>query len=181
VGKLKKVGIGIAVSLSLVFVVIPLIIGMSIPAIEDKQALDQINQISVEDKQALDQINQISVEDKQPYQFGLQSTQMNDQELNTIAVDWNYRDLLRNTDDYTGKIIFVEGKVSFVARDSAREGELRLCMTSNCHDESFIVKSNGIDSWIEEDMLQGYVEVTGKFWNNSVPKVKEIKLTCSNC
>ena len=166
-GKLKKVGIGIAVSLFLVFVVIPLIIGMSIPAIEDKQALDQINQISVEDKQ--------------PYQFGLQSTQMNDQELNTIAVDWNYRDLLRNTDDYTGKIIFVEGKVSFVARDSAREGELRLCMTSNCHDESFIVKSNGIDSWIEEDMLQGYVEVTGKFWNNSVPKVKEIKLTCSNC
>jgi len=154
VGKLKKVGIGIAVSLFLVFVVIPFF-GMSVPAIEDRQALKQF-------------------------------LQMSDQELHTMAVDWNYKDLLRNTDDYTGKIIFVDGKVGFIDRD---RGELQLCTSTNnpmfsdytCRNNDFFVKLNGIDSWIEEDMLQGYVEVTGKFWNNSVPKVKEIKLTCSNC
>ena len=43
------------------------------------------------------------------------------------------------------------------------------------------LKSNGIDSWIEEDMLQGYVEVTGEFENYAYLEVKEIKLTCSNC
>ena len=153
-GKLKKVGIGIAVSLFLVFVVIPFF-GMSVPAIEDRQALKQF-------------------------------LQMSDQELHTMAVDWNYKDLLRNTDDYTGKIIFVDGKVGFIDRD---RGELQLCTSTNnpmfsdytCRNNDFFVKLNGIDSWIEEDMLQGYVEVTGEFENNSYLKVKEIKLTCSNC
>jgi hypothetical protein len=154
VGKLKKVGIGIAVSLFLVFVVIPFF-GMSVPAIEDRQALDQI-------------------------------LQMSDQELNTMAVDWNYRDLLRNTDDYTGKIIFVDGRVGSVDRD---RDALWLCTSTNnpmfsdytCRYNDFFVKLNGIDSWIEEDMLQGYVEVTGEFENYSYLEVKEIKLTCSNC
>jgi hypothetical protein len=111
---------------------------------------------------------------------------MSDSELSAMAVDWNYKDLLRNIDDYTGKIIFVDGKVGFVARD---RGELQLCTSTNnpnfsdytCRNNDFIVKVNGIDSWIEKDRLQGYVEVTGEFWNNSDPKVKEIKLTCSNC
>ena len=153
-GKLKKVGIGIAVSLLLVFVVIPFF-GISVPAMEEQQALDQINQMS-------------------------------DQELHTMAVDWTWKDLLRNTDDYTGKIIFVDGKVGFVDRD---RGELQLCTSTNnpmfydytCRNNDFFVKVNGIDSWIEEDMLQGYVEVTGEFENNLYLKVKEIKLTCSNC
>jgi hypothetical protein len=154
VGKLKKVGIGIAVSLVLVFVVIPFF-GMSVPAIEDRQALKQF-------------------------------LQMSDQELNTMAVDWNYRDLLRNTDDYTGKIIFVDGRVGSVDRGS---DALWLCTSTNnpmfsdytCQYNDFYVKLNGIDSWIEEDMLQGYVEVTGEFENYAYLEVKEIKLTCSNC
>ena len=122
---------------------------------------------------------------------------MSDFELNQIKMDWQYRDLLRNIDDYSGKIIFVEGVVTNVQRDI---GLLNLCVDGatvsfNC-DEFMFVVANGNKTWLEEDNLAGYVEVydLGEvFYSNMftgeeqvgsgdyVPRVKEIKLTCSNC
>ena len=114
-------------------------------------------------------------------------SQMTDSELSANAVDWNYRDILRNIDGYSGKIIFVDGEVSFSYLNS---GELHLCTSTEnakfgipytCANEDFVVKGNGVNTWVEKDILQGYVEVTGELDFMSNPKVKEIRLTCSNC
>ena len=63
-------------------------------------------------------------------------------------------------------------------------------------DEYMFVMVNGITNWLEDDRLGGFVEVkwlsetgtisaiTGGEWVGTgeyVPKVKEIRLTCSNC
>jgi len=114
-------------------------------------------------------------------------TMMSNSELNQIKTDWQFRDLLRNIDGYSGKIIFVEGEVAFVDRDM---GELYLCTSTHnakfgipytCADEDFVVKVNGVDTWVGKDILHGYVEVTGELNYMSHIEVKEIKLTCSNC
>ena len=114
-------------------------------------------------------------------------SQMTDSELSANAVDWNYRDILRNIDGYSGKIIFVDGEVSFSYLNS---GELHLCTSTEnakfgipytCANEDFVVMGNGVNTWVEKDILQGYVEVTGELDFMSNPKVKEIRLTCSNC
>ena len=125
--------------------------------------------------------------------------QMNEQELELIKIDWQYRDLMRNFDDYSGKIIFVDGQVTNVQRDV---GSINLCTNGHTSysvfscDEFMFVNVNGITTWLEDDRLGGYVEVkklsetgssnmfTGGEWVGSgeyVPDVKEIKLTCSNC
>ena len=122
---------------------------------------------------------------------------MNSSELSLIAVQYDYKDLLRNIDDYSGKIIFVEGVVTNVQRDI---GLLNLCVdgatVSFYCDEFMFVVANGDKTWLEEDNLAGYVEVidlgevfhsgvlTGGEWVGSgdyVPRVNEIRLICDNC
>jgi hypothetical protein len=126
-------------------------------------------------------------------------SQMNDSELEKISIDWNYRDVLRNVDDYSGKIIFVDGKVTNIQRDV---GSINLCTSGytsysvfTC-DEFMFVNVNGVTTWLEDDKLSGFVEVkrlsetgsnnvfTKGEWVGSgeyVPTVNEIRLTCSNC
>jgi len=126
-------------------------------------------------------------------------SQMNDKELVSIQIDWQYRDLLRNIDDYSGKIIFVEGKVTNVQRDI---GSINLCTNGYTDygvffcEEYMFVNVNGITTWLEDDKLSGFVEVkrlsetgtnnmfTGGEWvgsGNYVPKVNEVRLICGNC
>ena len=123
--------------------------------------------------------------------------EMNSSELSLIAVQHDFKDLMRNSDDYVGKIIFVEGVVTNVQRDL---NSINLCVdgatVSFYCDEFMFVEVNGIDVWLEEDNLAGYVEVKGiseTFRTNVfgggeavgtgdyVPQVKEIMLSCSNC
>ena len=131
--------------------------------------------------------------------FGSTSKSFDDMsysELSLIAVQYDYKDLLRNIDNYSGKIIFVEGKVQGVQRDS---GVMNLCVDKRgyCSISDFMfVNVNGINTWLVDDKLSGYVKVnklTEVHYNNMftggktvgsgdyVPDVKEIKLTCSNC
>ena len=106
-------------------------------------------------------------------------------ELSLIAVEYDYKSLLKNFDDYTGKIIFVEGEVINLQRDliklsdgtivgsergqylkdNRNEYLLGLCvdessyfLTSTC-DVIMFLDVNGIDTWLEKDKLSGYVEV----------------------
>ena len=120
---------------------------------------------------------------------------MSFESLEKISQDWTYKDILRNIDNYKGKIIFVEGKVTGVQRDI---GMLNLCVKPlkySCNDFMF-VEVNGIDTWLEDDKLSGYAEVQrlGEVFHKNiftggeqvgsgeyVPHIKEIKLTCSNC
>ena len=106
-------------------------------------------------------------------------------ELSLIAVQHDYKSLLKNFDNYSGKIIFVEGEVINLQRDLIKlpdgtivDGErgqylkdnrnqylLGLCvdessyfLTSTC-DVIMFLDVNGIDTWLEKDKLSGYVEV----------------------
>ena len=118
-------------------------------------------------------------------------------ELSLIAVQYDYKSLLRNFDNYTGKIIFVEGEVINLQRDLIKlsdgtivDGErgqylkdnrnqylLGLCidessyfLTSTC-DVIMFLDVNGIGTWLEKDKLSGYVEVVSLeevFYSNKV-------------
>ena len=119
-------------------------------------------------------------------------------ELSLISVEHDYKSLLRNIDNYSGKIIFVEGEVMNLERewiklsdgtivdgakgqylkDSSTQDLLGLCVdesnyfltTSNC-DEIILLDVNGIGTWLEKDKLSGYVEVVSLekvFYNNRV-------------
>jgi len=145
-------------------------------------------------------------------------------ELSLISVQHDYKRLLKNFDNYSGKIIFVEGEVMNLQRewiklsdgtivdgakgqylkDSSTQDLLGLCVdesnyfltTSNC-DKIMFLDVNGISTWLEKDMLSGYVEVISLeevFYSNRVteagntgssedyvPHIKQMKLRCSNC
>ena len=145
-------------------------------------------------------------------------------ELSLIAVQYDHKSLLRNIDNYSGKIIFVEGEVVNLQRDFIKLSDgtivdgakgqyfkdnrnqhlVGLCVdesnyfltTSNC-DAIMFLDVNGISTWLEKDMLSGYVEVISLeevFYSNRVtgagntgssedyvPHIKQMKLRCSNC
>ena len=118
-------------------------------------------------------------------------------ELSLIAVQYDHKSLLRNIDNYSGKIIFVEGEVINLQRDLIKlpdgtivDGErgqylkdnrnqylLGLCvdqssyfLTSTC-DVIMFLDVNGIGTWLEKDKLSGYVEVVSLeevFYSNKV-------------
>ena len=106
-------------------------------------------------------------------------------ELSLIAVQYDYKSLLKNFDNYTGKIIFVEGEVINLQldliklsdgtivdgergqylKDNRNEYLLGLCvdessyfLTSTC-DVIMFLDVNGMGTWLEKDKLSGYVEV----------------------
>ena len=119
-------------------------------------------------------------------------------QLSLISVQHDYKSLLRNIDNYSGKIIFVEGEVINLQRDLIKLSDgtivdgakgqyfkdnrnqhlLGLCVdesnyfltTSNC-DEIMFLDVNGISTWLEKDKLSGYVEVISLeevFYSNMV-------------
>jgi hypothetical protein len=119
-------------------------------------------------------------------------------ELSLIAVQYDYKDLLKKFDNYSEKIIFVEGEVINLERewiklsdgtivdgakgqylkDSSTQDLLGLCVdesnyfltTSNCNEIMFL-DVNGISTWLENDKLRGYVEVVSLqevFYSNRV-------------
>tara|TARA_B110000014_G_C19680969_1_gene357185 strand:- start:49 stop:573 length:525 start_codon:yes stop_codon:yes gene_type:complete len=122
------------------------------------------------------------------------------EEAESIAIDWNYKDMLRNIDNYSNELIFVEGVVKSTQRDSDVLTLYVNCDTEPkviCHNNDRIfVHVHGItNTWLVDDHLSGFVKVTrlsevGKFsdttgeWigsGNYIPRTDEIKLTCSNC
>ena len=119
---------------------------------------------------------------------------MSNSQLSAMAIDWDYRDLMRNFDNYENQIIFVDGTVTNIQRSM---NSVNLCMdmgTFSCDDLMFLrVNEN---KWLEDDELSGFVEVielretgnsnmfTGGEWVGSgeyVPRVNEIRLICDNC
>ena len=166
-GKLKKVGIGFGIVILSFFVLAA--IGGSVPDTEiESTGIDKFKAKSYEE--------------------------MNSSELSLIAIDWDYRDLMRNFDNYENQIIFVDGTVTNIQRSM---NSVNLCMdmgTFSCDDLMFLrVNEN---KWLEDDELSGFVEVielretgnsnmfTGGEWVGSgeyVPRVNEIRLICDNC
>ena len=103
---------------------------------------------------------------------------MDDESLEMYSVDWNYRDIQRNIDNYKGKIIFVQGTVSTIHPDLE---VITICEKSagNSCDVIFI---DTPDRYLINDEISGDVEVIkvssgDKFF----PAVHDVSLTCSNC
>ena len=124
--------------------------------------------------------------------------EMSDSELSSMAVDWNYKDMLRNPENYRGEIIFVDGTVFNTQRDIDLLTLYVNCEYGNrviCDSDRMFVDVNGINTWLEDDQLSGFVKVsklsevgrlsptTGEFVGSGdyIPRTNEIKLTCSNC
>ena len=114
---------------------------------------------------------------------------MSNSQLSAMAVDWNYRDLLRNIDNYENHIIFVQGSVSYTQPDL---GMITFCEKPTGNDcDSIFIRTNG--NYLVDDEINGYVQierlaetkekmvlgtsVPSKF----IPLVKDIRLICTNC
>ena len=168
-GKLKKVGIGFGIVILSFFVLAA--IGGSVPAEKSESKSTGIDKFKAKSYE-----------------------EMNSSELSLIAVQHDYKDLLRNIDNYEGRIIFVEGVVTNIQRDI---NLLNLCITMGTFscDEPMFIDVNGIDTWLQDDQLSGFVKVTslsetgrsspttGEFIGSGeyIPRTDEIRLTCSNC
>ena len=76
-------------------------------------------------------------------------SQLTVQELKEQAVSWNYKDILRNEEDYKGKIIFVTGSISKIEKSDANEGWVLLSV--------YTTKANEYSSfWIDDLMYIWY-------------------------
>ena len=166
-GKLKQVGIWIGITVFIFFALV---------AIDDFMTPD--SETSVNN----------SLTSKIDYD------KMSISELALMSVDWNYRDILRDIDNYENDIIFVDGTVTKIHRDL---NSINLCINPGDYScDDFIFVNVDENKWLEDDKLSGFVEVnrleetgssnmfTGEEWvgsGNYVPRVSEIRLICSNC
>ena len=82
---------------------------------------------------------------------------MSNSQLSAMAVDWEYRDIQRNFDNYENHIIFVDGIVSKIQRDM---NSLTLCINMgalSCDEHMFVNLDD--NKWLEDDILSGFVKV----------------------
>jgi len=113
---------------------------------------------------------------------------LSEEELKTLSVDWNYKDLLRNIDDYDGKIIYVEG---WVGNSQPEYDSITLCITEFCDDQMFVLTEQ---NYLKDDRVSGYLKVFGLevaedktnpfggiIKGTAKPSTGAIKLTCTNC
>ena len=163
-GIVKKIGLGIGISVLIFFA---LVIIAYPPDIEDPKE-QSVKKVKFEN--------------------------MSFESLEKISQDWTFKDILRNIDNYEGKIIYIDGEV---AKTLKSMDMMTLCVKDNTFlcDEHMFVNVNGKTTWLEDDKLNGFVMVeslrergkvsptTGEIigTENYIPEVKEIKLTCSNC
>jgi hypothetical protein len=124
---------------------------------------------------------------------GIERTELENmsfQALDKISEDWTYKNLMRNIDDYEGKIIFVQGRVSTSQPDIK---SITLCVNSTsvfCDDSIFIYTPQ---NYLVDDRIEGYVEVLGfaqtqskeflgvEMGQETLPSTDAIKIKCTNC
>ena len=113
-------------------------------------------------------------------------------ELGEHTVEYDYKDLLRNIDGYSGKVIFVEGEVTNTQHDIDL---MTVCMKEDTFTCNMIfVDLNKNYNWLKGDELSGFVLVdslsqahrtnmlTGNQYDTDLlPRTTEINLKCSNC
>ena len=161
-GKLKKVGIGFGIVILSFFVLAA--IGGSVPDTEiESTGIDKFKAKSYEE--------------------------MNSSELSLIAVQYDYRDLMRNIDNYKGKIIFVDGTIS---NTQPNFDMITLCneIGGNSCELMFIQTSS---NYLVDDKISGYVKVHRlsetaprtvlgtTMPSEFLPTAIDVRLTCSNC
>jgi hypothetical protein len=161
VGKLKKVGIGFGIVILSFFVLAA--IGGSVPDTEiESTGIDNFKAKSYEE--------------------------MNSSELSLIAVQYDYRDLMRNIDNYKGKIIFVDGTIS---NTQPNFDMITLYNEIGGSYQRMFIQTSG--NYLVDDKISGYVKVHGlsetaprtvlgtTMPSEFLPTAIDVRLTCSNC
>ena len=110
---------------------------------------------------------------------------LSDQELFSLAEDWEYDDILNNIENYKGKVIRFEGNVITADNDGGDHYELAVNVKGG---NTLIVDYAG-RKIISGDFVVGYGEVSHvtdlkSSLDDSIstyPVVKAIRISCINC
>ena len=125
----------------------------------------------------------------------IDTSQLTVQELKEQAVSWNYKDILRNEEDYIGKIIFLTGEIKHIEKSEKNEGWVLLSV--------YTAKLEYTSSWIEDliyvwydggrlldyDVIEAYIVIDAVlereimmdnyYAYNPIGTAKHV--TCTNC
>ena len=118
-------------------------------------------------------------------------SQMNEQELEELAIPWSYNDIVRNPEKYYGEILFIEGNVQYISKKG--EDRYYLAIAKQCGSpakfEQLICDYGVIDysgkRILKGDHIQSYgtlskiIEQWPRF--QPAPVIKSSFLECFNC
>ncbi len=114
---------------------------------------------------------------------------MSDSELVTVAIDWNYYDLLKNIDELEGKVIHFTGTVNV----ASKKGVFGINVGESSIKEDVIFVEYDKEEFVKRDIVEGfgYVKgirnieransVGGADILEQVPNIQAIKVSCTSC
>ncbi len=117
---------------------------------------------------------------------------LSEDELEQIAIDWDYNDILRNMDDYVGKIIRIEGPIHRTETNSG-DGFRFLVLTNPKQfpipgKHNYIMVDHTGKRFLNDDRIKvwGTIERTSNLptlfgAEQLMPVIKAIKVNCIYC
>ena len=125
-------------------------------------------------------------------------SQMNEQELEQLAIPWEYRDMLRNPENYRGEILSISGPVYFVSNSvvnptsplyGGNPNSQLLAFEVSCpnYDCRYIGVEHQGEKILEGDRVQIYAEFKNLYTGipfpagGEKPFLKSHFLECFNC
>ena len=202
---------------SISFLIEEKIIQVEMPKVDDTETVNKIMNLEIENKELKNTIRSLErdIDVKQQAIYNLideksrlneiiyeneygtyepDTSQLSVDELKRQAVDWNYKDILRNEENYKGKIIHVEGEISQVVEKEEYEGWVLLKVYTSqssygswfddlmyiWYDENRLLYQDMIDAYIVVDDLW-VVESAFDGSNLYYPIGTARHVTCTNC
>lgn len=114
------------------------------------------------------------------------TSQLEEEEIQSMLVEWNYRDILRNSEYYDSKAI----KVSGIIVEIMNSGNYVFAVNGNdlqYYDENFFLIVHSDQKWLVGDELEiiGAVSIvedlSNLYFGELVPALVPLKTTCLNC
>ena len=114
---------------------------------------------------------------------------MSNSELESVAIDWNYYDLLKNIDELEGKIIHFTGTVNVASKN----GIFGINVGESSIREDVIFVEYNEEQFVKRDIVEGFGYVKGirniERTNSvggadileQVPNIQAIKVNCTSC
>tara|TARA_Y100001936_G_C16004433_1_gene629762 strand:- start:135 stop:581 length:447 start_codon:yes stop_codon:yes gene_type:complete len=111
---------------------------------------------------------------------------LSEDELSSMAIPWNYSDIVRNPNDYYGEILQMNGKVEYASNERLA---IKISYTCGSHPYNLICNYAVIDNTSDLRILDGdKVHVYGFLdgftnWPDAEPSpiIRSISLKCSSC
>jgi len=202
---------------SISFLIEEKIIQVEMPKVDDTETVNKIMNLEIENKELKNTIRSLErdIDVKQQAIYNLideksrlneiiyeneygtykpDTSQLSVDELKRQAVDWNYKDILRNEENYKGKIIHVEGEISQVVEKEEYEGWVLLKVYTSqssygsWFDDLMYIWYDG-NRLLDGDMIDAYIVVDDLWVVDSAfdgsklyyPIGTARHVTCTNC